>query len=555
MFLWMAPFDGSGFGSEAANIVQTLINQMALDKNKLWIDATHDQGTGCESLVVSNAQREILAPAMRNWKAWKKSHVNAIIGVVVCHSLPPFWTPSDGETASEWSSCAPCPPPGTQVGVRIGRAMVETDRYHPKFVRIANDMDEIWVPSVFSRDILAASGVDTDKITIIPIPVDTDRFSPESVEPASLPMGDLLFPTLQNEASMKLRGSASVGVSSHGKKPFLFLSTFKWEPRKGWDTLIEAFVSAFKSSDDVALYILTKPNGGSLEGIRKDVRDHLKSINRKLTKWTPLIRIIASQLSSEDYVRVYRAADIYVTASRGEGWGMPITEAMAMGLPIISTNWSGSADIIHTDYAWPINYTLEDVARPEDDPAWWFEHSKWARANATELKDVMKFAYLHKEECREKGKAARNAAVERYSIAAVASVIRPQLDRVRKVGREKKFNKEENVVSNEFESKHVGIEGWHEEGYMAFEPDYRERFGAYFNRETRLDRRSENLDDLLVNRLSESSGNSKSYDHHHDGWGSDEAKAKAKVDDEGLFTWPEGFHEKEEEDQWGSELS
>lgn len=34
-----------------------------------------------------------------------------------------------------------------------------------------------------------------------------------------------------------------VGVSS--RRPFRFLSTFKWELRKGWDVLLEAYLAEF----------------------------------------------------------------------------------------------------------------------------------------------------------------------------------------------------------------------------------------------------------------------------------------------------------------------
>ena len=40
--------------------------------------------------------------------------------------------------------------------------------------------------------------------------------------------------------------------------------------------------------------------------------------------------LISSHLEAEDYARMYRASDCYVIPTRGEGWGMPITEAMAM---------------------------------------------------------------------------------------------------------------------------------------------------------------------------------------------------------------------------------
>lgn len=42
-----------------------------------------------------------------------------------------------------------------------------------------------------------------------------------------------------------------------------------------------------------------------------------------------------------DFPRFYKAGDAFVLPTRGEGWGRPHVEAMSMGLPVISTNWSG----------------------------------------------------------------------------------------------------------------------------------------------------------------------------------------------------------------------
>jgi hypothetical protein len=46
---------------------------------------------------------------------------------------------------------------------------------------------------------------------------------------------------------------SSGGVSSGGvpRRPFRFISTFKWEARKGWDILLEAYLAAFTAEDDV----------------------------------------------------------------------------------------------------------------------------------------------------------------------------------------------------------------------------------------------------------------------------------------------------------------
>jgi hypothetical protein len=39
----------------------------------------------------------------------------------------------------------------------------------------------------------------------------------------------------------------------------VFLSVFKWEARKGWKDLVQGFCDAFKPTDNVVLWILTKP--------------------------------------------------------------------------------------------------------------------------------------------------------------------------------------------------------------------------------------------------------------------------------------------------------
>ncbi len=48
------------------------------------------------------------------------------------------------------------------------------NRYHYEFVRLCNRMDEIWVPSKFSYDVLLSSGV-TVPIRTVPIAVNTTK--------------------------------------------------------------------------------------------------------------------------------------------------------------------------------------------------------------------------------------------------------------------------------------------------------------------------------------------------------------------------------------------
>lgn len=66
--------------------------------------------------------------------------------IVVCHSGPMAWAlPRPEFQTSE------CPPSGLWRPYSIGRTMFETDRLPPSFVRRCNAMDEVWVPTQWSK--------------------------------------------------------------------------------------------------------------------------------------------------------------------------------------------------------------------------------------------------------------------------------------------------------------------------------------------------------------------------------------------------------------------
>ena len=54
---------------------------------------------------------------------------------------------------------------------------------------------------------------------------------------------------------------------------------------------------------------------------------------------------------------VYTAADCYLFPLRAEGFGMTILEAMACGLPVIATPWSGPADFLSPRYTYTLRHS------------------------------------------------------------------------------------------------------------------------------------------------------------------------------------------------------
>ena len=74
-------------------------------------------------------------------------------------------------------------------------------------------------------------------------------------------------------------------------------------------------------------------------------------------------------------MQIYKAAHALVIPTHGEGWGRPQMEAMAMGLPVISTNWSGLTAFLNerTGYPVPIEDKLVEVSEERDED----ERTSW----------------------------------------------------------------------------------------------------------------------------------------------------------------------------------
>ena len=73
----------------------------------------------------------------------------------------------------------------------------------------------------------------------------------------------------------------------------------------------------------------------------------------------PHINIIEDDLSDEEILYLYNASDALVAPSRGEGFGLPIAEAMYLNIPVITTSWGGQKDFCDNTNSWLIDYEYQ----------------------------------------------------------------------------------------------------------------------------------------------------------------------------------------------------
>jgi len=148
-------------------------------------------------------------------------------------------------------------------------------------------------------------------------------------------------------------------------RPFRFLSVSSAFPRKGLDVLLEAYGRAFTDGDAVSLVLKTFPNP------HNDVAHQIEAFRHRFPD-PPHVVLIDRDLPDGMLVDLYRRCHAFVAPSRGEGFGLPLAEAMLLGLPVITTEGSGQADFCTPETAWlvPARYAPARTHLSEPGSLW-----------------------------------------------------------------------------------------------------------------------------------------------------------------------------------------
>lgn len=180
--------------------------------------------------------------------------------------------------------------------------------------------------------------------------------------------------------------------------PTIFLNIGKWEVRKSHDFLIEVWKEFTKEAKDVELWMVPQT--------------HL--INEQQEKeWVdlytdPTIKLFPRLPAQKDIGGLMAKADCYVGISRAEGFNLPMLEAMSVGLPIVTTDYSA-----HTEFCNEGNANLVEITELETAYDGHFFKSgigQWASLDVSQFEQTLHyFRKVHKEK-QEKGVLPLNEA-------------------------------------------------------------------------------------------------------------------------------------------------
>jgi glycosyltransferase involved in cell wall biosynthesis/tetratricopeptide (TPR) repeat protein len=238
---------------------------------------------------------------------------------------------------------------------------------------MSRQVDEVWVASRYARDCFVKSGVPAERVQVIPLGIDGKRLHPEA-PPLKLPTG----------------------------KRFKFLFVGGTIYRKGIDLLLDAYTRGFRRRDDVCLVIKDMGVGSFYRGQTAEKR--IAELQAKAE--APEIVYLKESLSEDELAGLYTACDCLVHPYRGEGFGLPIAEAMACGLPAIVTGHGAALDFCYEKNAFLLPARVVRFREKRLGDLETVDHPWLAEPDVEALEAQLRYIVEHPAEARAKGQAA-----------------------------------------------------------------------------------------------------------------------------------------------------
>jgi glycosyltransferase involved in cell wall biosynthesis len=198
---------------------------------------------------------------------------------------------------------------GTEVRQLADRSL------RPRVVAAVMRATRVFSVSDSLRKLLATFGIDPKRIHVIGNGVDLTRFR--------------ALPRAEARAKMALPPDVPILVSVGGLVP-----------RKGFHRVIDLLPALIHRYPDLRYLVVggPSPEGDMSDALRKQV--HALGLEKHV--------VFAGPLPPDELHLPLSAADVFVLSTANEGWANVFLEAMACGLPVVTTDVGGNAEVVNS---------------------------------------------------------------------------------------------------------------------------------------------------------------------------------------------------------------
>ena len=275
----------------------------------------------------------------------------------------------------------------------IGFWAWELPEFPDAWVNYCEFFDEIWCPSEFVREAISIQS---------PVPV------------LAMPHAIGFARPTADAATLRAR----FGLPAD-RLLFLFLfDLHSYAPRKNPAAVIEAFRRSGLAAEGAALVIKTHGVSGN--------EKEFTTLQTALAD-LPGTTFITETLPRDDLYALEAACDVFVSLHRSEGFGLAVAECMYLGKPVIATDWSATAEFLHTGNGCPIPARLVEL---EHNIGPYAKGQRWAEPDVAAAAAAMRRLAADPALRDELGVAARATIEARFSPAVVGARYRRRLEAI-----------------------------------------------------------------------------------------------------------------------------
>lgn len=248
-------------------------------------------------------------------------------------------------------------------GKRIGWPIFELNKFSLIEIHHLSAQDELIVCSQWAKTICEKAinnkGPYTP-INIVPLGVDSTIFSPAQFKDQ--------------------------------KKPTTFIHIGKKELRKGHDFILECFEKSFSESDNVLLIMIWGNNILDFR-IPKESKSWVKMYENSRMYKAGKIHLHEWLPTQHHVAKLLQQSDCGLFPSRAEGWNLDLLEAMACGLPVITTYYSAHTEYVNDDNAY---YVKGNGLEAAYDGVWFHGQGEWLHIDETSKAGVVaQMQFIH----------------------------------------------------------------------------------------------------------------------------------------------------------------
>jgi glycosyltransferase involved in cell wall biosynthesis len=215
----------------------------------------------------------------------------------------------------------------------IAWAPIDSEPLLPDNAAVLRSARRVWAMSRFGESQLRAAGF--TNIDYVPHGVDSQTFRPIDKAEA--------LARLKHDAGIDLADRFVVCMNSANKGT---------PSRKGFFEAFAAFKVFSDAHPDAVLYVHTEKLG-IWHGEPLPLVAQMVGLHPDRVIFAPYYHYVTGLLPPSFLNDVYNAADVFLTTSHGEGFGIPIVESQMAGCPVIVTDFSAMSELCFAGWRVP----------------------------------------------------------------------------------------------------------------------------------------------------------------------------------------------------------